>query len=154
MSMNNREKVLIVDDHASICVVLQDLLQRQGYLAATARNYDEAVPVIEGDDISVVITDLKMPGKSGMDLLAFARVKRPEIPVIMITGHGNIEDAVRAMRQGAFDFITKPVDETEQARRVPAVERAEGLLVAAGDHGLGPPAVGILGRLAHRSSTA
>ena len=111
--MGNRKKVLIVDDHANVCIVLQDLLEPKGYLVVTARNYDEAVPVLEGDEINVVITDLKMPGKSGMDLLAFARAKRPEVPVIMITGHGNIEDAVTAMKKGAFDFITKPVNESE-----------------------------------------
>ncbi|MGD8353631.1 MAG: sigma-54 dependent transcriptional regulator [Pseudomonadota bacterium] len=106
-------KVLVVDDQASVCFVLQDLLERKGYRVTTAGSFDEALPVVEGDDLGAVITDLKMPGKSGMDLLTFIRRKRPEVPVIMITGHGNINDAVNAMKKGASDFITKPIDETE-----------------------------------------
>ena len=114
-------KILVVDDHRNVLVVLQDILEREGFQALTAGNYEEAIPFAEGEDLDVVITDLKMPGKSGMDLLSYCRRKRPDVPVIMISGHGDIEAAVNAMKSGAFDFITKPVEESEL---VPVIHRA------------------------------
>jgi len=92
---------------------MQGLLERVGFTVITARNYDEALPFVEGDDLDIVLTDLKMPGKSGMDLLTYSRKRRPDVPVVMITGHGDVSAAVTAMKKGAYDFITKPVDETE-----------------------------------------
>ncbi len=114
-------KVLIVDDHPNVLVVLQDLLERQGFKVLTSGNYHEALPFVEGEDLDVIITDLKMPGKSGMDLLNYSRKRRPDIPIIMISGHGDIEAAVTAMKNGAFDFISKPVDETQL---IPVIRRA------------------------------
>ena len=114
-------KVLLVDDHPNILVVLQDLLEREGFKVLTSGSYEEAIPFVEGEDLDVIITDLKMPGKSGMDLLNYSRKRRPDIPIIMISGHGDIEAAVTAMKNGAFDFISKPVDETEL---IPVVRRA------------------------------
>ncbi len=114
-------KVLLVDDHPNVLVVLQDLLEREGFKVFTSGNYHEALPFVEGEDLDVIITDLKMPGKSGMDLLNYSRKRRPDIPVIMISGHGDIEAAVTAMKNGAFDFISKPVDETEL---IPVINRA------------------------------
>ena len=114
-------KVLIVDDHPNILVVLQDILEREGFKVLTSGNYDEALPFVEGEDLDVIITDLKMPGKSGMDLLNYSRKRRPDIPIIMISGHGDIEAAVTAMKNGAFDFISKPVDETQL---IPVIRRA------------------------------
>ena len=106
-------KVLIVDDHPNVLVILQDLLEREGFKVLTSGNYDEALPFVEGEDLDVIITDLKMPGKSGMDLLNYSRKRRPDIPIVIISGHGDIESAVTAMKNGAFDFISKPVDEIE-----------------------------------------
>ena len=114
-------KVLIVDDHPNVLVVLQDLLEREGFKVLTSGNYDEAIPFIEGEDLDVIITDLKMPGKSGMDLLNYSRKRRPDIPIIMISGHGDVEGAVTAMKNGALDFISKPVDKKEL---IPVVRRA------------------------------
>jgi len=114
-------KVLLVDDHPNVLVVLQDLLEREGFKVLTSGNYHEALPFVEGEDLDVIITDLKMPGKSGMDLLNYSRKRRPDIPIIMISGHGDIEAAVTAMKNGAFDFISKPVDETEL---IPVIRRA------------------------------
>ncbi len=114
-------KVLIVDDHPNVLVILQGILEKEGFKVLTSANYDEALPFVEGEDLNVIITDLKMPGKSGMDLLNYSRKRRPDIPVIMISGQGDIEAAVTAMKNGALDFISKPVDETEL---IPVVRRA------------------------------
>jgi DNA-binding NtrC family response regulator len=105
--------ILIVDDDRNICRVLKGLLEREGLDALAAHDVKSAVSLIESRDLDLVITDLKMPGESGMDLLALSQQKKPAVPVIMISAYGNIEAAVGAMKQGAYDFITKPLDESE-----------------------------------------
>jgi len=104
---------LIVDDDPNIRKVLRGLLEREGFQVFVAANVDEALSFMAGQDLDVMITDLKMPGKSGMDLITLGREKKPGTPIIMITAYGNIEAAVAAMKQGAYDFIMKPFDETE-----------------------------------------
>jgi two-component system response regulator AtoC len=106
------ETVLVVDDELNVRTVLMGLLAKEGYSVLTASSAEEALPTLKGD-LACVITDLKMPGKSGMDLLDAAKEEQPGLPVIMITAHGDIEVAVAAMRKGAYDFITKPFDEDE-----------------------------------------
>jgi DNA-binding NtrC family response regulator len=106
------QTVLVVDDELNVRTVLMGLLAKEGYSVLTAASMEEALPALQGD-LACVITDLKMPGKSGMDLLKATRKERPGLPVIMITAHGDIETAVAAMKGGAYDFITKPFDEDE-----------------------------------------
>jgi two-component system response regulator AtoC len=105
--------ILVVDDDRNLCKVLKGLLEKAGYSAVVAFDVHSALPIIDSRDLDLIVTDLKIPGESGMDLLAASRQKKPAVPVIMISGYGNIEDAVRAMKQGAYDFITKPFDENE-----------------------------------------
>jgi two-component system response regulator AtoC len=104
---------LIVDDDPNIRKVLKDLLEREGLDVLTAANVDQALTLMAQHDLDLMITDLKMPGKSGMDLIALGRERKPATPIIMITAYGNIEAAVAAIKQGAYDFITKPFDENE-----------------------------------------
>lgn len=105
--------ILIVDDDQNIRKVLKDLLEKEGFHTLTAHDVDTAIPIIEKQDLDLIITDLKMPGKSGMDLITFCQEGKPAIPIIMITAFGNIEAAVIAIKKGAYDFITKPFDENE-----------------------------------------
>ncbi len=105
--------LLIVDDDRNVCTVLQGLLEEAGHTVQTARDVDSATTLLGECEPAVVITDLKMPGKSGLDLLSWMRQNRPAVPVLMITAHGDIETAVKAMKSGAHDFITKPFDEDE-----------------------------------------
>lgn len=109
----NGHLILVVDDDPNICAVLQGLLVRKGFSAVTASDVDQAELIIENEKISCVITDLQMPGRSGMDLISLCRSEKPGMPIIMITAHGDVDTAVVAMRAGAYDFITKPFDETE-----------------------------------------
>ena len=109
----NDHLVLVVDDDPNICAVLQGLLVRKGISAVTASDVDQAEQIIAKEKLACVITDLQMPGRSGMDLISLCRGERPGMPVIMITAHGDVDTAVQAMRAGAYDFITKPFDETE-----------------------------------------
>jgi two-component system, NtrC family, response regulator AtoC len=105
--------ILIVDDDRNTCKVLRGLLENEGFNVLTSHDADTALPIIEKQDLDVIVTDLKMPGKSGMDLITLSQERRPSVPVIMITAYGNIEAAVAAMKKGAYDFITKPFDEDE-----------------------------------------
>lgn len=105
--------ILVVDDDRNICKVLKGLLEKAGHDVVTASDVDAALPLIKEQDLDLIITDLKMPGKSGMDLLAFVTERKPIVPVIMISAFGDIESAVSAIKQGAYDFITKPFDENE-----------------------------------------
>jgi two-component system response regulator AtoC len=105
--------ILIVDDDKNVGRVLKDLLGRKGFDVDSVTSVFDAQPVIEEGDLDLIITDLKMPGLDGMDLLTECRAKRPEIPVIMISAFGSVDAAVNAMKRGAYSFITKPVDETE-----------------------------------------
>ena len=105
--------ILIVDDDRNICKVLKGLLENGGFHVLTAYDVDTAMLIIDEQDLNLIITDLRMPGKSGMALLTLSKEKKPAVPVIMITAYGNIEAAVIAIKQGAYDFITKPFDEHE-----------------------------------------
>jgi DNA-binding NtrC family response regulator len=104
---------LIVDDDRNLCKILKGILENEGFHVITAHDVDTAIPIIERKNLDLIITDLKMPGKSGMDLLTLNQERKPDVPVIMITAYGNIEDAVTAIKKGAYDFITKPFDENE-----------------------------------------
>ena len=107
------ETILIVDDEKNYLVVLEALLSAEGYETVTADNGRTASKAIQEGDIDLLLTDMKMPGMSGMELLDHAKKIKPEVPVIMMTAYGTIEMAVEAMRKGAFDYITKPFENEE-----------------------------------------
>lgn len=102
--------VLIVDDEKNIREGLSQALRLAGYATHTAASGSEAQRLLEGRSVDLVISDLRMPGLSGEQLLKRVVSSYPAIPVIILTGHGTIESAVTAMRDGAYDFLTKPVN--------------------------------------------
>lgn len=102
--------VLIVDDEKNIREGLGTALQMDGYDVRLAADGKEAMSIINSTEMDLVITDLKMPGVSGEELLKYISSSYPTVPVIILTGHGTIESAVKAMRDGAYDFLTKPVN--------------------------------------------
>ncbi len=104
-----RETILLVDDEQNTREALSIALGREGYNIIPASNGGEGMKLLEKEPVDLIITDLMMPGVSGMDLLDFARKHRPEVMVIMITGHASVETAITAMKNGAFDYITKPI---------------------------------------------
>jgi DNA-binding NtrC family response regulator len=106
----NKPRVLVVDDQASARDVLASMLIDEGYEAETAVDGASALEAIHERAPALVLTDLNMPGIDGMALLAKVRADNPHIPVIVVTGSGAVTAAVRAMRAGAEDYITKPVD--------------------------------------------
>ena len=105
-----KDKLLIVDDEKNIREGLQKALTLDGYDVMLASDGREALDRIDEGDIDLVITDLKMPRLSGEELMKDALENYPYLPIIILTGHGTIENAVEAMRNGAYDFITKPLN--------------------------------------------
>jgi DNA-binding NtrC family response regulator len=107
--MNNR-RVLIVDDEINAIKVLSAIISDAGYKVITSLNVEKAIKIIPQKDIDVVITDLKMPGKDGMQLFEYIAENHPDIPVIFLTAYGTVESAVYAMTRGAFYYFIKPPD--------------------------------------------
>jgi DNA-binding NtrC family response regulator len=102
--------ILIADDEKNIREGLSKVLQLGGYVPQMAASGSEALRVLESRAVDLVISDLRMPGLSGEQLLKRVVASYPAIPVIILTGHGTIESAVTAMRDGAYDFLEKPVN--------------------------------------------
>ncbi len=102
--------ILIVDDEKNIREGLGKALELDGYNVFLAENGKEALDIVTNGEIDLIITDLKMPELSGEELLKRVASAYPAIPIIILTGHGTIESAVQAMRDGAYDFLTKPVN--------------------------------------------
>ena len=106
-------RILVVDDEINMQVVLRAMLKKEGYEVFTAPDGREALKILAGDDIDVVVTDLKMPNLDGMGLLERVAADYPAVPVIMITAHGTVATAVDALKKGAFDYVTKPFEQDE-----------------------------------------
>ncbi len=106
-------RILVVDDERSMREFLEIFFAREGYEAVTAADVDAALVALESDDFDVVISDVQMPDKNGIDLLRAVKETAPETVVIMITAFATAETAIEAMKEGAYDYVTKPfkVDE-------------------------------------------
>jgi len=141
-------RILVADDEPNLRRVLSAILTRQGYEVVQAQDGVEAVSKAD-DDIAVVITDLRMPEMDGMQVLRHVSEKHPTIPVIMITAFGSVDNAVQAVKSGAFDYIEKPfeqdqirqivakaVGQNEANRRAPQAARLDGDSSIPGRYGL------------------
>ncbi|MCP4704920.1 MAG: response regulator [candidate division Zixibacteria bacterium] len=104
------EKILVVDDEVRMCDSLNELLSGSGYEVFTAQSADDAISKIKTDQFDLVITDIKMPGKTGLELLKAIKEIDPEIIVILITGYASLESALEAIKEGAFEYHLKPVE--------------------------------------------
>ncbi len=107
---------MVIDDEPNLLKILEALLTREGYDVYPFSSFDLARPVLDTEDFDVLVTDLSMPGKSGMDVLAYCREFAADLPVVMITAFGTVEAAVDALKAGAFDFVLKPFDPKELSR--------------------------------------
>ena len=112
------KSILIVDDEKEICEILKRLLRNENHIIFTAQSGEEGLEVINSQQIDLLITDIVMPGISGIDLLKAVRKASPTLPVIMISGHAKVEDAVKCFQQGAIDFITKPFNLVEIKEKI------------------------------------
>ena len=109
----SKEQILVVDDEANIRRVLSAQLAREGYEVHVADDGEPALALLREHHIDLVITDLRMPKLDGMELLRQALVMDPDLPVVILTAHGTVDNAVEALKTGAFDYITKPFDQAD-----------------------------------------
>ncbi len=105
-----RGAVLVVDDEKGQREILKTILESEGYDAGVAASGAEAIAAVQKNNFDLVITDLKMPGMDGHELLKNVLAEKPAVSVVIVTAHGSIDSAVEAIREGAFDYLTKPLD--------------------------------------------
>jgi DNA-binding NtrC family response regulator len=103
------DKVLVVDDEVGMVTLLRNYLAREGYDVTTAPSAEVALPMVEEQDIAVVLTDLRMPSIGGMELVRELHALRPDTQVVLMTAFGSIDTAIEAIKAGAYHFVTKPV---------------------------------------------
>ena len=111
--MEIRGTVVVADDEESARISLGQILREDGYQVSLAADGEEALRLVAAEQPDVLLTDLKMPGMDGQELLSRVRQGYPEVAVVIMTAHGTIRSAVEALRQGAEDYLTKPVDVEE-----------------------------------------
>ncbi|MCP3872822.1 MAG: sigma-54-dependent Fis family transcriptional regulator [Desulfobacteraceae bacterium] len=104
------ENILIVDDEKNYPMIIGELLQEEGYTSLTASSGMEALDILNNELVDLVLTDVNMPGMSGIQLLEKIKGINPDIPVIIMTAYGSVEKAVEAMHKGAYTFILKPFE--------------------------------------------
>lgn len=104
----SQPRILVVDDEAVIREAVKRILEQEGYQVITATSGHTALEKVQNDDFTVVISDLKMPGMGGMEVLKSIKILQPDVPVIIITGYATVETAVDAIKNGAFDYLPKP----------------------------------------------
>src|ERR1700712_3335482 len=102
--------ILIIDDEKAIRKTLSEILSYEGYKMEEAADGEEGLKKVKEKEYDVVLCDIKMPKMDGIEFLEKAKEANPDVPIIMISGHGTIETAVEAVKKGAYDYISKPPD--------------------------------------------
>src|SRR5512142_1173704 len=113
-------RVLVVDDEPVLLKALESLLTRKGHTVTALDSPIVATQRLAQEDFDVALLDVKMPDLSGIELLTAVKHRRPEIEVIMMTGHATVETALSAVKAGAYDYLTKPFDDVELVARAVA----------------------------------
>ncbi|MFO7717596.1 MAG: sigma-54-dependent transcriptional regulator [Thermodesulfobacteriota bacterium] len=111
--MNASKRIFLIDDEPNTLKVLSAFLTKEGYAVGTAVDGQSGLEELQGGSWDMLITDLKLPDKSGLEILETVKATWPNLPVVMITAYGSISNAVQAMKLGAFNYLTKPVDPDE-----------------------------------------
>jgi DNA-binding NtrC family response regulator len=124
VDMTAARRVLVVDDDAALCELIADIARDHGHEPITVTDPLRVMPLVEQQDFDLVISDVRMPGMDGIELIAQLRAYDPRIPIVAITAFGSIETAVRAVRAGAVDYLPKPFQPKDMALRMEqALER-------------------------------
>ncbi|MHB1926850.1 MAG: response regulator [Leptospirillum sp.] len=110
---NTSRRVLVVEDDVVALDLLEEILKRNGFGVSVAQSYEEALERLSTDKISLILTDIKMPGKTGMDLLKVVQDLYPDLPVVLLTAFGDEHLWVEALASGAVDLIPKPFRKQE-----------------------------------------
>ena len=112
------ERILLVDDDPGLSEVIVMLLEREGYAVFHAPTRKQGIGIVEARELDLVITDLKLPDGTGLDVIAGVRARRPRLPIIMITSYSSMESAIDALRAGANDYVIKPFNNEEFLRAI------------------------------------
>jgi DNA-binding NtrC family response regulator len=104
------ERVLLVDDEEEFVETLAERMRNRGMEVATSHSGGEALDLIEDEPYDVVVLDLQMPGMDGLEALARIKKTKPDIQVVLLTGHATVQKSVEAMKRGALEFLEKPID--------------------------------------------
>jgi DNA-binding NtrC family response regulator len=112
------QRVLLVDDDPGVSEVIGLLLEREGYAVESAATLKEALTRVDTRAPDVVVTDLKLPDGTGLDVIAVLRGRHPGLPIVMITSYSSMESAIAALRAGAVDYVIKPFNNEEFLRAV------------------------------------
>src|SRR6185503_19722608 len=115
-----RARILVVDDEIQVVHIFRDLLTQQGYEVEDCDNGDDAILKVTNGKFDLVLTDINLPGVDGLEVIRAAKAADKDTCVILITGYASTTTAIDALRQGAYDYITKPFDTWETAK---AIER-------------------------------
>ncbi|HBG45893.1 MAG TPA: sigma-54-dependent Fis family transcriptional regulator [Deltaproteobacteria bacterium] len=110
MNSTVRAKIAIIDDEPNAVKVLSAILAEEGYHILSAMTAEQGIELMDSEDLDAVITDIKLPGKNGMQLFEYASERHPDVPVIFLTAYGSVDSAVQAMTRGAFYYFIKPPD--------------------------------------------
>jgi len=113
-------RVLVVDDEPTLLRAIESLLVRKGHEVVALDSPIAATQRLAKEDFDVALLDIKMPDLSGLELLSAVKHRRPEVEVVMMTGHATVETALQAVRAGAYDYLTKPFEDVEHVARVVA----------------------------------
>ena len=105
--------ILVVDDEPNYLIVLSELLKEEGFEVMTAQKGEDGLKIAQDTDLDLVITDMRMPGMDGLELLQAIKSYNKDLPVIMITAFGEVEKAVVAMKAGAYNYLAKPFNNEE-----------------------------------------
>ena len=143
-----KPKILVVDDDRSICKMIGSLLEMEGYDYRVVGRGEDALDVLRAEPIDIVISDIYMGDVSGLDVLEAVRETSPDAEVVIMTAHGSVETAVRAVRSGAFDYISKPFAVEDILGVIRRIEEKENLIRTSGavsEIGEDFPDTGIIG---------
>lgn len=108
-----KAKIMVVDDEEHIRKSLEEILRLEGYEISAIESADAALPILKTENFDLILLDLRMPGMDGIEFLRSVTRMAPETKVILLTGHGTLESAIEALRQGASDYLLKPVASRE-----------------------------------------
>ncbi len=162
---SGKEVILVVDDSPDTLEVLQRNLESQGYVVFTALNASDAIRLLESTDVDLVVTDLKMPGVSGLELVRHVRENLKDTEVMMITGYASVQGAVKAVKSGAEEYLAKPFTDEEllgavrrslgklHLRRVASLSSQRAPSKAYGMIGASPPMVKVFDMIEKAAST-
>ncbi|MCU0579372.1 MAG: response regulator [Desulfobacterota bacterium] len=123
------EKVLLVDDEVDFLDTLSERMRARGMEVSTSSSGAEALKKVEQESYDVIILDLMMPGVDGLEALKILKEKKPELQVILLTGHASVEKGIEAMKLGAMDFLEKPADLSQLTDKIKKAQAKKMLIV-------------------------